>query len=258
MIKNVLNEPVVGWCNGSTDGSGPSDRGSIPCPTAHVIIFTMDTLYLLGGSARSGKTIIFNKIINSKPMMAISSDALREGIRNVLLDESYVSVQNLSLSGDATFHRPGENKDISHTKHFSKEFTENEFTWKTIVGLINHYDRHLKKDVPLIIEGVAITPERVNSLQLKNTDIKAAFLGCTEMAFLENILEYSKKHKDWVYKAIQENNGDDASIREWFTSVIKESKQMAIQAEKFGYAFFPVDSANFEKYCNTVADYFLQ
>ena len=212
----------------------------------------MNTIYFLGGSSRSGKTTIFNKVIHEKPMIAVSSDALREGARNILLDESYLSISSLHLNGDVVFHRPGEGKDVSHTKQFSQTLTEDELTWKAVLGLINHYDR---KDIPLVIEGIAVTPERVNDLKLKNLQIRAAFVGFTDVSYLETMIAHAHIKKDWIYKMIQESNGDDIEVRKWFAEQLEENKEMANKAKKYGYEFFSLDTNSFEDYCDTVTKY---
>ena len=114
-----------------------------------------------------------------------------------------------------------------------------------------------RKDVPILVEGIAITPERASSLPLKNLKIKAAFTGFADASSLDHILAYAHKHKDWIYKVLQENDNKDDSIRSWFNEELAKNQQLAAKVKKFGYAFFPVDSANFEKYCDTVAKYFL-
>ncbi|MDB5259086.1 MAG: hypothetical protein JWO73_294 [Candidatus Taylorbacteria bacterium] len=216
----------------------------------------MNNLYLIGGSPRSGKTIIFKEMINRKPMIAISSDALRESARYTLTEEPFVSIQKLSFEGDVSFHRAGENKDISHAKHFSYDIDQEELTWKAIVGLINFYDR--KSGNSLIIEGMAITPERVKSLSLKNLKIKAAFVGFTDDSHLKNILEYAHANEDWVHKKITlEDGGDDSSVRKWFNEELGKNKEDATLAKEYGYEFFSPHEGSFEEYTNKVVEYLL-
>ncbi len=214
----------------------------------------MNNLYLIGGSTRSGKTTILNKVIKAKPMIAVNTDAIREGLRKALIDESSVTINKLSFFGDVTFHRLSENNDINHTKHFSQDISQDDLTWNAVAGLINYYD---SKYVDLIIEGMVITPERVKSLALKNFKIKAAFVGITEDTNLNTIFEQANLNKDWVYTKISENNGDNAVIIKAFNEEIEKSKKIAIMASEFGYKFFPFNNNDFEGYCNGVVDYLL-
>ncbi len=215
----------------------------------------MNTLYLIGGSPRSGKTTILNTFLKKKPIIAVSSDALREAARNILLDESYVSIKSLSIESDIVFHRPGENIDILHTKHFKKEITEDDLTWKAVVGLINHYDR---KDIPLIVEGMTITPERVKSLNLRNLKIQAVFVGFIDNTHLDTMLTNAFTYKDWVYTWIQEHDGDDSHVREWFAEQVKENKRKSILAQEFGHKFFSITDFSREVYIEKVVDYLLE
>ena len=215
----------------------------------------MNNLYLIGGSTRSGKTTILHKVIAAKPMIAIQTDALREGLRKALVDESKVSISKLSFSGDVIFHRTNEDNDMSHTKHFSQEISQDDLTWNAVAGLINYYDG---KGVDLIIEGMVITPERVNSLTLKSLNIRAVFVGITEDTDLNTILEKANLNKDWVYKKINENKGDVDVIKRAFNEEIEKSEKVAIAAKEYGYKFFPFKNDDFEKYCNDVLSYLLK
>jgi 2-phosphoglycerate kinase len=215
----------------------------------------MNNLYIIGGSTRSGKTTILNKVIMVRPMIAVQTDAIREGMRRALIDESSVTINELSFSGDVTFHRLSENNDISHTKHFSQKISQDDLTWNAVVGLINYYD---DKGVDLIIEGMVITPERVKSLSFFNFKIKAAFVGITKDTNLNTILEQANLNKDWIYKKIGEHSGDNSVIKKAFNEEIEKSKKVAVMANEYGYKFFSLKNDDFEGYCNNVANYFLE
>lgn len=188
-------------------------------------------------------------------MIAISSDAVREGARYALTGESYININKLSFAGDVIFHRAGEDQSISHTKHFFEDINQDELTWKVILGLINFYDRH---DTPLIIEGMVITPEHVKGLNLKNLKIRAAFVGFLDQEYLNTILEYSRAKKDWIYtKIMEENKGDDSSIREWFKNELVKNKIIARKVKEYGYEFFSPGKESFEEYRDKVASYLL-
>ncbi len=188
-------------------------------------------------------------------MTAISSDALREAARYTLTDESFINVNHLSFEGDVSFHRSGESKDESHTKHFRQEITQEDLTWKTIVGLINYYDRKAGT-ASLAIEGMAITPELVNSLSLKHLVLKAVFVGFTDDSYLNTILGYAHAKKDWVYKKIvEEDGGDDSAVRKWFADEVIKNKRVERIAKEHGYGFFSPNGDSFEDYCSSVVRY---
>jgi len=191
----------------------------------------------------------------AKPMIAVQTDAIREAIRKALIGESSVTINKLSFSGDATFHRLSEDKDISHTKHFSQEISQDELTWNAIAGLINYYDG---KGVDLIIEGMVITPEHVKSLVLKNFKINAAFVGITEDTNLNTILEQANLNKDWIYTKIHEHGGDNSIIKQQFNEEIIKSEKIANVAKEYGFKFFPFNNNDFETYCNDVMNYLIK
>jgi len=195
----------------------------------------MNTLYLLGGAARSGKSTILNKLIQSVGVHAISTDALRAGMRKAILDESYITVDKLSFSGELIFRKPGEPGQPQHQKQFERMFSEDEITWQTALGIVEHHDRN---NFSLALEGIAITPERVSALKLKNLKVKTVFVGFTDPAAFEYILNHSAHQQDWVYTVIhKEQGGNDATIRSWLTHEMEKSREISKQAQKFGYSF---------------------
>lgn len=185
--------------------------------------------------------------------MAISFDALREGVRNIFLDESHVTIKHIGFKGNATFSRPGDSALIH--KEFSLDTSQDELTLKALTGMINGFDR---KNIDLIIEGLAITPEYVHSLQLKNLEVRAVFVGFVEDRYLESLLKYAYENKDWIYTAIQENNGDDTKVREWFQETKEQNKKLALAAKEYGYGFFPVNNESFDIHIKEATDYLLK
>lgn len=199
----------------------------------------MNYLYLIGGSTRSGKTTILHKIIARRPMIAIQTDAMRDGLRKALIDEISAPISHLSFSGDVTFQRSEEDSEKeSLTKHFAKEISQSELVWNAIVGLINYYEN---KSVDLIIEGMEITPERVKGLTLKNFLIKPVFVGFTEDTNFNKIIADLDKNL----------------IKKRFDEHVEEGKKIAVDADKYGYKFFSFDNDKIEEYCNNVISYLL-
>ncbi len=209
-------------------------------------------LYVIGGSARSGKTIILNALVRQKPMLAFSTDALREGLRNVFVGESYLGIEKLSFSGEVTFLRARE-KNSQH-KQFSYHPSEDELTWQAVLGLINHYDR---KNISIALEGIALTPERIKSLRLKNLEVRAIFVGFTKENHFENILAHAGKHNDWIQKAIEDNKGDQTQIKEWFNGTLEKNQLLLTKATQCGYAFFDISTEPFREIVTRAVAYLL-
>lgn len=187
----------------------------------------MNKLYVIGGSPRCGKTIILNDVIKKEPMIAVSSDAIRSGVRYL-----------------------NKNGRINE----SEKMIEDELPWELLIGLIGRYDR---QNVSIVVEGVVFTPERVRSLKLKNLELKAVFVGFTTDEFIEQIIEYGKQTKDWVYDSIVENDGSEDVIKKTLADEQKKNLELKARALKYGYKFFDIEVDSFDVYKNKVADYLL-
>jgi hypothetical protein len=93
---------------------------------------------------------------------------------------------------------------------------------------------------------------------LKNSRIRAAFLGYTDDSDIDSILKYAHTKKDWVYKKImKEDGGDDSAVRRWFKEECQKNKDVELLAKKFGYGFFSPSGKLFEEYRDTVVKYLL-
>lgn len=125
-----------------------------------------------------------------------------------------------------------------------------------IVGFINYYDR--KPGISIIIEGTIITPARVSSLVLKHLKVRAAFLGFTETAHIEKIVQSAYNNQDWIYKKIMfEDNNDETAVRNYLQNEIHKNVNLAEEAKERGYAFFDTYADSFENSCAKVVTYLL-
>lgn len=187
----------------------------------------MNKLYVIGGLPRCGKTIILNGLIQRQPMIGVSSDAIRAGVRYL-----------------------NKHKRIDETE----SMVEDQLPWEMMIGLIQRYDH---QNIPLVVEGVIFTPERIKSLQLKNLELKAAFVGFSSDAFVERVIEHGKQNKDWIYDNIQNHEGDESKVREMMKGLHMKSIALKSEAEKYGYRFFDIEASSFEVYKDNVIEYLL-
>ena len=113
----------------------------------------------------------------------------------------------------------------------------------------------------VLIEGVAITPQRIYELNIPTLALqKAVFLGYSRESHADSILNHAQqaRHKDWVFNQIQKNPSYVNDVRSWMKAGILESAQLKIDAEARGYGYFDItDYPDFEKYATDVADYLL-
>src|SRR3989344_370096 len=115
----------------------------------------MSKIILIGGSPTAGKSYTARKISDELKLPWISTDTIREQMREIVRKEDY---PNLFLHGDDSSDRAVEflthNTADQIVEHHNKE---NEDVWKGVAGLI-------EGDYvwgSFIIEGVAILPRFV-------------------------------------------------------------------------------------------------
>ncbi|HEY5221356.1 MAG TPA: hypothetical protein VIJ29_04450 [Candidatus Paceibacterota bacterium] len=216
------------------------------------------TMYFIGGLARTGKTTIAEKVARKGSMLPISADAIRSGTRNLLIGEYRTSMEKISFKTIATFRRAGSSK--IYKKRFGRnDQSEDELAWESVIGLIHAYDgKPGKGGYHLLVEGVAVTPEHLKALKLKNLNIKAAFIGYSHPSHVESILTHAKKKKDWVHQWIKEGWGNEADVHGWVRTGIIQSAKMKKMSKRFGYGYFDVAELPFEKHVQAVTKYLLK
>lgn len=212
------------------------------------------TLYVIGGPARVGKTTIANAVMRRKHLIIISTDVIRTGIKDLLIGELKGYPRKIGFKSVVTFQEQGSLK--LRKKTFARTaLSEDDLAWIGMQGIIQTYDRPGKSD--LLIEGIAITPERIHALKLKSFIVKAVFVGYSDPSHVASILDYSQKKKDWVYKWIQERRGKTSDVNNWVKKGIVSSAKMEKAAKKFGYKYFDVTKRPFKKHVTAVLGYLL-
>lgn len=210
------------------------------------------TVYILGGLSRTGKTTVTMKLMRRRRLVVFSTDTIRRTIRGVLTGEPNRGVERVTFRGYVTIREPG-NKKLRKIPFGRKDQSEDDLAWEGARAIIMGYDRPGRGD--LLVEGVAVTPERVYALKLKNLKVRAAFFGYSKESHLDSILAYSKKRKDRIYKWIHEHGGDDSQVRKWVEKGIVTSKQLQKSARKFGYRYFDISGRPFREHVANVLTY---
>jgi len=213
----------------------------------------MNNLYIIGGSARTGKTTISKKFRKGKNIIVLPTDKIKDGVRNLLFDEINVFSKNIKFSGSVDFRRR-ETVDFIHKK-FSKKKEINELTWDFLHGFLKSMMKI--PNTNMLIEGDAITPKNVHDLQLENTYVKAVFTGYSSLSYGEKILECAKKNPhDWINGWILSEKGNMKMANEMFKGAVKNAKTWKNDCEKFGYKFFDVSKySSFDKYVDDVVKF---
>src|ERR1039458_488935 len=211
----------------------------------------MNTLYILGGPPRTGKTTIMSGLASERHIAFIAADAIEHGLRNVLTGEPHQMLRNIELSGSAehktSFTEGGERKP------FSNKGTGSELTLQAIIGMLDYYRRNNES---VAFEGAAFTPKWVKELTLGDFTIRAAFVGYTNPAHADVLIAHAKDNPhDWINVWLRNDNGDETKIREWVARQSKVCKNLKFEAELQGYPFFDIFAMPFEEYVTSVQNY---
>jgi len=127
------------------------------------------------------------------------------------------------------------------------------------LNLVDYLTKN-KFNSDVLIEGVAITPEKVNQLNLVEFSSKAVFLGFGRESHANSILTHAEREKanDWLYIELQAGRYTEAGIRNSMKGGIEESTKLKREAEKYGYGYFDItDYMNFDEYIRNVTNYLL-
>ena len=130
----------------------------------------MNRIILIGGSPTAGKSFTARKIAEFLKLPWISTDTIREQMRQIVRKGDFSNLFSLSEATPqmaVDFLSSKSAKEI--VKHQNSESLD---VWEGVEALI-------KTDYvwgDFIVEGVAILPHLVKKLQVKNKEIKAVFL----------------------------------------------------------------------------------
>lgn len=213
----------------------------------------MNTIYVLAGQPRTAKSTIMQSLIPRLGVPCIAADAIDAAVRNMLTGDSRQLLRAVEFTGQAEFKASIATGGVM--KPFAHKTTETGLAYKALEGVIEHYMRH---QMDLALEGF-LTVEWVNSLDLPSYDVKAAFVGYTDMSHADTIISHAKKvPHDWINEWLEKEGGDETPIREWVARVVDRSKQQKVDAEAHGYTFFDISAMPFQQYVTSVQKYFLE
>ncbi|MDB5259864.1 MAG: hypothetical protein JWN37_95 [Candidatus Nomurabacteria bacterium] len=187
----------------------------IDCPKvvrrAHILIcisigwwgvgYTYAMIYLIGGTARVGKSTLAALMLERKHISNISTDVIRN-----LLDSSPTQLGLKALEED------------------KKAEVFFPYLLQFLKILQNKYEDY-------VIEGDLFTPEQVTSLKEK-IELRCCFLGTSNIT-LEDIKKSDPK-SDWVSNLSQEKQN---TLPEYF---IKKSKKIEQEASKNNFPYFDI------------------
>lgn len=213
----------------------------------------MNTLYLLSGPPRVGKTTIMNRLVKKTGVQLVAADALEHGLRNVLTGEPHQLLRGIKLQGSA--ERKTTFTEVGDWEPFQNQGTESELLLQFIVGMLDYYRRNKES---VAFEGTEFAPHWVSDLKLSDFKVKAAYVGYTDASHIESILAHAQNNVyDWINDWLTQSNGDETNIRTWATEQAKKNAQLKQEAASHGYPFFDISTMPFDEYLGTVQNYFL-
>ena len=171
-------------------------------------------LYIIGGTSRSGKSLLARNILKEKLVPFFPLDGLTGMLKSAVPEHG-----------------------IKHDMGF---ISKAEKTWKFNKSLFNHF---IVTQESYTVEGDSILPLQVAKLKEKYfKNIKCCFLGyCTLSAKqkLDLVRTFHVGEKDWTHKH------DDEAMLGMIEGMIQYSKYLKEECNKYNIAFFDV-SEDFE------------
>ncbi len=187
-------------------------------------------IYLIGGGARCGKSMLAKRLLKALPNAAyLSGDSFRQALKPVL----------------PVFHTSGVNADDPkayiqyYTEHTDEAIDETvrraEVIWPFMERYIHAYSHERKDD--LIVESVDVWPQYVDQLSVPH---KAVFLVDSNSTQWQRVTEHLGQN-DWITN----KHLTQDQIEAWALYNAPRSKRVMQTAKQYGYDFFDIAELGF-------------
>ena len=199
----------------------------------------MAKAYFIGGTPRVGKTTLTMHLIQAKPMLGASTDAIRYLLRRVVKEEDYPDLFHL---GKYTSNDPGRRSFLEQhpQEMIDIQNEESQIVWQSVNNFVKS---NLEDGVDIVLEGIAILPELLSQVDYAYSVV---FLGNQSDDHLQTILNSARSNSDdWMH------NLEDETIKAF--SVFNQAFSLYIQqqAEKFNYNYIEIHDDNFTNDINS-------
>jgi 2-phosphoglycerate kinase len=177
-------------------------------------------IYLIGGEARSGKTIVRKKLLSKYKISGIGTDSIRYMLSHTLKD--------------------------SGIDHNNTPEVNGPLMWPFIDNLIEDLSIYAAEDY--VIEGDILLPKYLRKYK-ESSDTKVCYIGFPTVSIsqkMKNILQ-SRKEGDWTKEYTEKE------LKKFVKWGIKESKKYQRQCKKYGITFYDL-SEDFETRINEVVE----
>jgi 2-phosphoglycerate kinase len=194
----------------------------------------MASVYLIGGAPRVGKTSLAMRVLQKRPMFAISADSVRDMLQGVLkpvgapaLFKLYELTQNESAIASFLHDHPREGVVLQND--------ESSFVWPSVDKLICSY---LADGQDILVEGVEILPA---NLKQASYSYKVVFLGNTSLVHANTIAAQAHANEhDWMHRY------SDKTIEGWSDLVREFSNYIEAETNTYRMPFIETHDDNFE------------
>ena len=170
-------------------------------------------VYLIGGEARSGKTIIRKRLLKEYQISGIGTDSIRYMLAHTLKDSSIDHNNPPEINGP--------------------------LMWPYISNLVEDLIVYTSED--FVIEGDILLPEYLKEYK-DNPDVSTCYIGYSSISIsqkIENILNF-RKEGDWTSEYAEKE------LRKFVKWGIKESQKYQRECKKLGIQYYDL-SENFKE-----------
>lgn len=195
----------------------------------------MAKAYLIGGTLRVGKTTLTMRFIASRPIMAISTDAVRYMLRRVIDEQVEPDLFHLRKF---TSDNPERRYQLANNPAEAIELQNREsaIVWTAVANFVRS---NLEDGIGKLVEGTAVTPKAVSQADFP---CQAIFLGNQSEQHYKTILDSARSNpSDWLH------NLEDETIQAFATFNQAFSQHIEMDAEKYGLPYMEVSDDNFSE-----------
>ena len=192
-------------------------------------------------------------------LIELPTDYVRGIIRLIFVGQNR-GLSAIAFEGEATFVSSSGEK-IPPDKFKIPSQGEDDNACDALVGLIHDYDRENQNDV--LIEGVAVTPERASELKLSNFEKKVFFIGYSNaelyvqrrIAHAKEVKDSESNNYDWppIQAKGEESHAQDL-LREAREQVPRNAA-LKTRVERLGFPYFDLTEKSFDEHVKAVMGY---
>lgn len=201
----------------------------------------MAKAFFIGGAPRAGKTTVVQHLIETRPMLAASTDAIRSVAKGVFTEEGNPKLfkTDRGAFGSEQHVKAMNTHPETVLEH---ELGQSEETWKSVLDFVGY---NLKDGKDIAIEGVAVLPKNIAKLDF---EYKSVFMVNLEDQ-TDIVLDYAHKNSyDWLSKY------DEEVIRSFCLFNQHQNKYYYEEAVKYSLSVVTVDNENFDSSVNEAVD----